>query len=243
MKRRPLWCGRLARRMLLCIGNFLIVPETRPSAPAFWAAVTLWRPGDPASHGQRGHSVGIGRTVTTLPARRRPASRLGEMLTALSPWSARCDNVREATRCRRASGAHCQTPHSRWALFFRVLEGRRSRARCVGWAWAHLQTPSGRGDATTPVREPPIRAYPTLNCDVLAPFAMQPCDGPRPSGSPMAPQRRANSVVEVQNGEDCDHAAHANGGLLANGKRCSRCLRRGLPGMDIVRGGRRCREV
>ena len=38
-----------------------------PSTPAFWAAF-----GAPASHGQRGHSGGIGRAVTTLPARRRP---------------------------------------------------------------------------------------------------------------------------------------------------------------------------
>jgi len=44
--------------------TIIIVPATRPSAPAFWAA-----PGDPAAHKQRGHSVGIGRTVTTLPAR------------------------------------------------------------------------------------------------------------------------------------------------------------------------------
>ena len=104
--------------------------RTMPSAPAFWAAVTLWRPGGPASHGQRGHSVGIGRTVTTLPARRRPAGELGEMLTALSPWSARCDNVREAPRCRRPSGAHCQTPHSRWGVFF---------VSCQGFGWRRRQ--------------------------------------------------------------------------------------------------------
>ena len=78
------------------------------SSSAFWAAHCA-----PASHGQRGHMVGIGRMVTTLPARRRPPGELGEMFTAPSPWSARCDNVREATRCRRASEAHCQTPHSR----------------------------------------------------------------------------------------------------------------------------------
>jgi hypothetical protein len=38
-------------------------------APAFWVAF-----GAPASHGQRGHSGGIGETVTTLPARWRPHS-------------------------------------------------------------------------------------------------------------------------------------------------------------------------
>ena len=30
--------------------------RTLPSTPAFWVAVTLWRPSDPASHHRRGHS-------------------------------------------------------------------------------------------------------------------------------------------------------------------------------------------
>jgi len=36
---------------------------------------------------------------------------------------------------------------------------------------------------------------------------------PRSSGPPVATQRRAISVVGEQNGEDCDHAARASGGL------------------------------
>ena len=42
----------------------------------------------------------------------------------------------------------------------------------------------------------------------------------RPSGPPLATQRRAISVVEGQNGEDCDHADHASGGLMANLEKC-----------------------
>ncbi len=41
-KRPPLWCGRPARRV--------------PITPAFWAAVTLWRPNGPASHHRRGRA-------------------------------------------------------------------------------------------------------------------------------------------------------------------------------------------
>ena len=74
--------------------------RTTPSAPAFWAAVTLWRPGDPASHVQRGHWVGIERVVTTLPARRRPASMLEKQISWRVPWSARSPFVRGTTRCR-----------------------------------------------------------------------------------------------------------------------------------------------
>ena len=85
-----------------------------PSAPAFWAAF-----GALASHGQRGHSGGIGGTVTTLPAPRRPHGERGEMLTALSPWVARYDNVREEERCRKASGAHRQTRHAPVSRIFR----------------------------------------------------------------------------------------------------------------------------
>ena len=55
----------------------------------------------------------------------------------------------------------------------------------------------------------------------------------RPSGPPMAPQRRAISVVEGQNGEDCDPADHASGGLMASLERCSQRFRRGLPGMTM----------
>ena len=58
---RPLWCGRLARRMHSCIDE---PRAARPSSPAFWAA-----PGVPASRNQRGHSVVNGRSVTTLIAR------------------------------------------------------------------------------------------------------------------------------------------------------------------------------
>ena len=66
---------------------------------------------------------------------------------------------------------------------------------------------------------------------------------PRPSGPPPASQRRAISVVEGQNEENCDHADHASGGLMANLERCSQHFRRGLPGMVIVRNGTRLREV
>ena len=41
------------------------------------------------------------------------------MLTALSPWVARYDNVREEERCRKASGAHCQTRHAPVSRIFR----------------------------------------------------------------------------------------------------------------------------
>jgi len=34
--------------------GFLPLPRDLPSSPAFWAAVTLWRPIGPASHHQRG---------------------------------------------------------------------------------------------------------------------------------------------------------------------------------------------
>ena len=36
--------------------TIFIEPATRPSTPAFWGAVTLWRPAAPASHHRRGHS-------------------------------------------------------------------------------------------------------------------------------------------------------------------------------------------
>ena len=44
----------------------------------------------------------------------------------------------------------------------------------VGWAWAHLQTPSGRDDADHEVRHPEIHDQPTVNsdgCDFLASLA------------------------------------------------------------------------
>ncbi len=101
-----------------------------------------------------------------LPSRR-------SRFTALYPRSARYDIVREGVQSRQASGAQCQTRH---------VPGDDSspcpvaasayRERDVGWAWAHHQTPSGRENATTPVNKPPIHAHPTLNCDVLAPFAV-----------------------------------------------------------------------
>ena len=59
----------------------------------------------------------------------------------------------------------------------------------------------------------------------------------------MATQRRVISVVEGQNGENCDHADRANGGLLASLEKCSQRFRRGLPGIDIVRNGTRRQEV
>jgi len=60
----------------------------------------------------------------------------------------------------------------------------------------------------------------------------------RPSGSPLATQRRAISVVEEQNGEDHDHADHASDGLLTNRERCFQRLRRGVPGPHLC--GARC---
>lgn len=65
----------------------------------------------------------------------------------------------------------------------------------------------------------------------------------RPSGPPLATQRRVISVVGEQNGKDCDHADRANGGLLADGKRCSQRRRRGVPGSVIVRSVSLCRVV
>jgi len=61
----------------------------------------------------------------------------------------------------------------------------------------------------------------------------------RPSGPPLATQRRVISVVEGQNGENCDHADRASGGLKTNGKICWQHLRRGVPGMTMC--GRRRR--
>ena len=80
--RRRWWCTDAGwfyrpRIRIRPLSRSLPLFRTLPSAPAFWAVVTHLRPSDPASHGQRGHMVGIGRTLTTLPARRRPASRLG----------------------------------------------------------------------------------------------------------------------------------------------------------------------
>jgi len=65
----------------------------------------------------------------------------------------------------------------------------------------------------------------------------------RPSGPPLASQRRAISVVEVDGGENCDHADHANGGLLAIGEKCLHRCRRGVPGSVIVRSVLLCRVV
>ncbi len=59
--------------------------QTMPSTPAFWATVTHWRPGVPASHHRRGCSWVAGRAATTPMARRRPASSPGELTSRRSP--------------------------------------------------------------------------------------------------------------------------------------------------------------
>ena len=156
----------------------------------------LWRPSVARSAWSKGRT---GRIATTLPALRRPHGELGEMLTALSPWVARYDNVREVIPGRRDLGSTLSNP-------------ARPGERCV-------------------------------SCPVTVSGAVTECCHLRPSGPPLAPQRRAISVVGEQNGEDCDHADHANGGLMANLEKCSQRCRRGLPGMVIVRGARRRREV
>ena len=47
---------------------------------------------------------------------------------------------------------------------------------------------------------------------------------PRPSGPPLASQRRAISVVGEQNGKDCDHADRASGGDCGAGVSPAGCL-------------------
>ena len=44
--------------MVLTRSHTLVLTPTRtqPASPAFWAAVTLWRPSNPASHHRRGRS-------------------------------------------------------------------------------------------------------------------------------------------------------------------------------------------
>jgi len=66
---------------------------------------------------------------------------------------------------------------------------------------------------------------------------------PRPSGPPLASQRRGISVVGEQNGKDCDHADRANGGLMASLEKCSQHFGRGVPGSVIVRSVSFCLGV
>ena len=77
-----------------------------------------------------------------------------------------------------------------------------------------------------------------LLCWRSAASRRHPVHEPRPSGPPLATQRRAISVVGEQNRENCDHADHANGGLLANGRRFSHRLRRGVPGPHLCEARR-----
>ncbi len=92
-ERRPLWCGRLARRMPLCRGGLLDPTGTHPSAPAFWAAF-----GGPASHGQRGHSGGD--WMDGDHAARAPAASFLSGTKAKS-WRERINSFERTCRLKR----------------------------------------------------------------------------------------------------------------------------------------------
>jgi hypothetical protein len=131
-----------------------------PSSPAFWAAVTLMRPSDPASHHRRGHSwidgkgcdhadgtpaacLVAGRADRIALAKRPPAAatRPHERTTVGQvPVGARYDIVRCVTRGRLVDPAQCQTRHSDGGGY----SARQGRHR-VGESTSWVEQPPGHG--------------------------------------------------------------------------------------------------
>ena len=117
-RREPHWFSRPApstTRPSLRSRRFAVPDSTLPVLPFRDGAIQETRlSGTPSATQRRPSSVVIrawlGRTVTTLPARRRPHGERGEMLTAPSPWSAWCDIVREAMPGRLVFGSPMSNP-------------------------------------------------------------------------------------------------------------------------------------
>ena len=122
--------------------------RTVSSSPAFWTAVTHWRPGGPASHHRRGRAWVAGRAATTPMARRRPASWPEEQTASRSPGGARCDIVRWARRSREVAPAQYRTRHPDGGRFSACPESVSVSDPRPGWADI-----VGAGFAACPVRD------------------------------------------------------------------------------------------
>ena len=99
-----------------------------------------WCPsGFPASHNQRGRSRVVGRTATTLIARRRPTSYTWQLERIALSEGARYVIVRGAT-CSREVDKHNGVPGTpEVAPYFRVNSSRVTKSTDEGGPWLHVQ--------------------------------------------------------------------------------------------------------
>ena len=121
--RRNAGCGAWLRIVRREHGACRAHPRCEPvgcrvtASPAFWSAVTLWRPSGPASHHRRGRSwvdwEGCDHADGT-PAACLVAGRADRIAL---PEGARYDIVRGAPRSRVVVPAQCQTRHPDGAGF------------------------------------------------------------------------------------------------------------------------------
>ena len=86
-------------------------PERFLSSPAFWAAVTLWRPSGPASHHRRGRSWVDWKGCDHADGAPAACLVAGTADRIALPEGARYDIVRSGTRGRGVDPAQCQTRH------------------------------------------------------------------------------------------------------------------------------------
>ncbi len=90
------------------------------SAPAFWSAVTHWRPGGPASHHRRGRAWEAGRAATTPMVRRRPASLPGKQTASGLPREPGAAFVQRADAQPGGRTGTMAYPAPRWGGVFRL---------------------------------------------------------------------------------------------------------------------------
>ena len=82
--------------------------------------------------------------MTTLPARRRPASEPGEMFWIALPGGARSHNVGEVPRCREVVAAIWRTRHPERRVFFGCGIGHVLSSIVIGFIGIGLGLAVGR---------------------------------------------------------------------------------------------------
>ncbi len=123
------------------VGFPATVTDVAIASPAFWAAVTLWRPSDPASHHRRGRAWETGKGCDHADGTPAACLVAGRADRIALPEGARYDIVPGAPRGRVVVPAQCQTRHPGGAGFSaRKGRHRVGVASCRG---SHLSHCSG----------------------------------------------------------------------------------------------------